>query len=85
MKLSWIANRLHMGTKTHLWPPLYWHKEKSELVNTKNPCSYALGYYFLRYGSFLCQAELCRTELLPLTTGFATCSMFNLRSNSTSS
>src|SRR5436190_10497368 len=28
MTLSWIANRLHMGTKTHLSHLLYWHQKK---------------------------------------------------------
>jgi hypothetical protein len=28
MKLSWIANRLHMGTKTHLSHLLYWRERE---------------------------------------------------------
>ena len=28
MTLAWIAQRLHMGTKTHLAHLLYWHNRK---------------------------------------------------------
>src|SRR5689334_22008726 len=37
MTLAWIADRLRMGTKTHLVHLLYWQgRKKVRVVNTKN-------------------------------------------------
>ena len=33
MRLAWIAQRLQMGTKTHLALPLYWYNRKWFFMN----------------------------------------------------
>jgi len=38
MTLSWIAHRLHMGTKTHLSHLLYWQGRRKMIVNDTKNC-----------------------------------------------